>query len=125
MQYWEFVVYVCVAFLAPLTFKANSLITEKHCEDMIFAGVMCCFIYASHPCDYPISHRCFICRFAHEHCRIVKHWLFFIHLTLLLTQFVSETLAPKGDGVFWFLFLWIGQILYDIKIWLDVDPRHL
>ena len=124
MQAWKFVTYGSVALITPLTFRALSVITQKHCEDMILMGVYCCFIFAIHPCRVIGEYQCFICRFAHESCKILKHWLLFTHITLLLTGFVSEALTlNRDDGKFWFLIIWFGEILFDLLFWFAALPK--
>ena len=111
MQVWEFFVYASVVIGGPSILKAYFLVSEESYRDMLLAGFANCLFFAIHPCVLCDSHLCPVCRFARERrCKLLKHWVLFVNIALLLTMHVAEAVAPvEEDGIFWGLLLLCGQ----------------
>ena len=115
MQVLDYFVYVIVIFSGPSILKEYSLVSDEQCDDVFFVGLMGCFGFFTHFCAFENSPRCFVCRFAHERCKLLKHLRLFLNMALLLTIYVRVAIAPSGyDLLFWMLLLSIGQMVLNM-----------
>ena len=129
MRFWLVPVHACLIIIGPLLLNRYFSVPGVICFNLLTWVVVCCFMFVMHPCillDFgePIPKRCFICKYAHTRCKLLKHWLFFTHSCILVACFAHQALEPLIDMSIIILLFTCGQYFFDVIFGTSLINAH-
>ena len=125
-RFWLAPVHACLITIGPLLINRYFAVSGEICFNLLSWGMGCLYMFVMHPCvllDFgePIPKRCFICKYAHTRCKLLKHWLLFAHSWVLVACFAHQALEPRIDTSFVLLLFIYCQFLFDFFFWYLSD----